>query len=210
MKVGETALYVALSYAAGALLCLVVMNMESGAASACAAVLPVLSGCSFLLSNRFYAQQTGSPAMFSEEAAETGESETVFPYMNRMACALALYALLFGLCLFFAGQLISQAVDLARSVPGFIADLQGLYNELITWLQEVLSRLPAEYASVGDEIFSLLNSAWEWLKTLLSGALGFGYVGIFVAQAASPVIPALIGGAYLRHWTRSHGVERGK
>ena len=97
MKVGETALYVALSYAAGALLCLVVMNMESGAASACAAVLPVLSGCSFLLSNRFYAQQTGSPAMFSEEAAEAGESETVFPYMNRMACALALYALLFGL-----------------------------------------------------------------------------------------------------------------
>ena len=86
---------------------------------------------------------------------------------------LVFYALLFGLCLFFAGQLISQAVDLARSVPGFIADLQGLYNELITWLQEVLSRLPAEYASVGDEIFSLLNSAWEWLKTLLSGALGY-------------------------------------
>ena len=86
---------------------------------------------------------------------------------------LVFYALLFGLCLFFAGQLISQAVDLARSVPGFIADLQGLYNELITWLQEVLSRLPAEYASVGDEIFSLLNSAFEWLKTLLSGALGY-------------------------------------
>ncbi len=86
---------------------------------------------------------------------------------------LVFYALLFGLCLFFAGQLISQAIDLARSVPGFIADLQGLYNELITWLQEVLSRLPAEYASVGDEIFSLLNSAFEWLKTLLSGALGY-------------------------------------
>ena len=48
------------------------------------------------------------------------------------------------------------------------------------------------------------------LAFLLSGALGLGYAGIFVAQAASPVIPALIGGAYLRHWTRSHGVERGK
>lgn len=48
------------------------------------------------------------------------------------------------------------------------------------------------------------------LAFLLSGALGLGYVGIFIAQAASPVIPALIGGAYLRHWTRSHGVERGK
>ena len=103
----------------------------------------------------------------------------LFSYIRRRLTAaiavpvLVFYALLFGLCLFFAGQLISQAVDLARSVPGFIADLQGLYNELITWLQEVLSRLPAEYASVGDEIFSLLNSAWEWLKTLLSGALGY-------------------------------------
>ena len=48
------------------------------------------------------------------------------------------------------------------------------------------------------------------LAFLLSGALGLGYVGIFIAQAASPVIPALIGGAYLRHWTRSRGVERSK
>ncbi|WP_080799929.1 MATE family efflux transporter [Arabiibacter massiliensis] len=48
------------------------------------------------------------------------------------------------------------------------------------------------------------------LAFLLSGALGFGYVGIFVAQAASPVIPALIGGAYLRHWTRSRGVAQEK
>ena len=52
---------------------------------------------------------------------------------------------------------------------------------------------------------ALMATAW-----VVSGVLGFGYVGIFVAQAASPVIPALIGGAYLRHWTRSHGVERGK
>lgn len=44
------------------------------------------------------------------------------------------------------------------------------------------------------------------LAFLLSGVLGFGYVGIFVAQAASPVIPAVIGGLYLRHWTRSRGV----
>ena len=40
---------------------------------------------------------------------------------------------------------------------------------------------------------------------LLSGALGFSYVGIFVAQAASPVIPAVIGALYLRHWSRSRG-----
>ncbi len=46
------------------------------------------------------------------------------------------------------------------------------------------------------------------LAFLLSGALGFGYVGIFVAQAASPVIPAIIGGVYLRRWSRSRGVLR--
>ena len=44
------------------------------------------------------------------------------------------------------------------------------------------------------------------LAFLLSGVLGFGYVGIFVAQAASPVIPAVIGGLYLRHWIRTRGL----
>ena len=44
------------------------------------------------------------------------------------------------------------------------------------------------------------------LAFLLSGVLGFGYVGIFVAQAASPVMPALIGALYLRHWTRTRDV----
>ena len=45
------------------------------------------------------------------------------------------------------------------------------------------------------------------LAFLLSGVLGAGYVGIFVAQAASPVIPAIIGGAYVRHWSRSRGAS---
>lgn len=67
---------------------------------------------------------------------------------------LVFYALLFGLCLFLRrGQLVSQAIDLARSVPTFIADLQGLYNELVTWLQEVLAKLPAEYAAWATKSF---------------------------------------------------------
>ena len=51
--------------------------------------------------------------------------------------------------------------------------MQDLYNQLVTWLEEILTKLPAEYAGVGDELFSLLASAWEWLKTLLSGALSY-------------------------------------
>ena len=45
------------------------------------------------------------------------------------------------------------------------------------------------------------------LAFLLSGGLGFGYVGVFVAQAVSPVIPAVIGAFYVRHWSRSRGVR---
>ena len=48
---------------------------------------------------------------------------------------LIFYTLLFGICLFFAGQLVSQAIDLARNVPTFIAQLQDVYNQLVTWLR---------------------------------------------------------------------------
>lgn len=97
MRVGQTALYLALSYAAGALLCIVIMNLDARVALACSAALPVLSGLAFSLSNRFYTEETGEPAMFSPEQEDETHGETVFPYMNRMACALCLYALLFGL-----------------------------------------------------------------------------------------------------------------
>ncbi len=48
------------------------------------------------------------------------------------------------------------------------------------------------------------------LAFLLSGVVGCGFVGVFAAQAASPVIPALIGGAYVRYWSRTRGVGRAK
>lgn len=48
------------------------------------------------------------------------------------------------------------------------------------------------------------------LAVMLSGVLGLGYVGVFVAQAASPVIPAIIGGLYVRFWARRQGVRKGR
>ena len=42
------------------------------------------------------------------------------------------------------------------------------------------------------------------LAFLLSGVLGCGFVGVFAAQAASPVVPALVGGVYVRRWSRAH------
>ena len=40
------------------------------------------------------------------------------------------------------------------------------------------------------------------LAWMLSAPLGLGFVGIYVAQAAAPVIPALVGLVYLRLWAR--------
>lgn len=40
------------------------------------------------------------------------------------------------------------------------------------------------------------------LAWLLSVPLGLGFVGIYAAQAAAPVIPAIVGFVYLQLWTR--------
>ncbi|WP_251230339.1 MATE family efflux transporter [Adlercreutzia aquisgranensis] len=42
------------------------------------------------------------------------------------------------------------------------------------------------------------------LAWLLSAPLGFGFVGIYAAQAAAPVLPALIGFVYLKRWTKKN------
>ena len=40
------------------------------------------------------------------------------------------------------------------------------------------------------------------LAWLLSAPLGFGFVGIYAAQAAAPVLPAVVGFVYLQLWER--------
>lgn len=39
---------------------------------------------------------------------------------------------------------------------------------------------------------------------VLLGAAGLGYLGVFAAQAASPVLPSVVGALYARHWTKRH------
>lgn len=39
---------------------------------------------------------------------------------------------------------------------------------------------------------------------VLLGAAGLGYVGAFAAQAASPVLPSVVGALYARHWAKRH------
>lgn len=37
---------------------------------------------------------------------------------------------------------------------------------------------------------------------VLLGAAGLGYLGVFAAQAASPVLPSVVGALYARHWAK--------
>lgn len=51
--------------------------------------------------------------------------------------------------------------------------------------------------SLIDAFVMRMGLAW-----LLSAPLGCGFIGIYAAQAAAPVLPAIIGFAYLRLWAR--------
>ena len=42
------------------------------------------------------------------------------------------------------------------------------------------------------------------LAWLLSAPLGLGFVGIYAAQAAAPVVPAIVGFAYLQLWAKKN------
>ena len=81
---------------------------------------------------------------------------------------ILIYAVVFGLCMWFVTLLISQIVDLVKAVPSIVAQLQSVYNQLIAYLHEVLAMLPEEYAPIGEEIFAILSSAWEALRTFIT------------------------------------------
>ena len=56
--------------------------------------------------------------------------------------------------------------------------------------------------SLIDAFIMRMGLAW-----LLAAPLGCGFIGIYAAQAAAPVPPALIGFAYLRLWARRNSPD---
>jgi len=84
---------------------------------------------------------------------------------------LVFYAVLLGLCIGFTSQLIAQVIELIKAVPSIIAQLQSVYNQLVSALQQALIKLPPEYDALRTELFSMLSSAWDWLRRLLTGAI---------------------------------------
>lgn len=85
---------------------------------------------------------------------------------------LVFYAILFGLFMFFTGQLIAQVVGLARAVPSIFTQLQSVYNQLVDSLRNLLALLPPEYAGVREEVLTMLSAAWEWLRRVITDLIG--------------------------------------
>lgn len=99
MRVGETAVYMALSYAIGGLVCLATANMSQDLKVLISAFLPAASVVSFVLSWRLYSE-SGSMSR-SRQADEVrlrdSDDRGMFPYLVRLTVALGLYAVLLGL-----------------------------------------------------------------------------------------------------------------
>ncbi len=98
MRVGETALYMSLSYCIGGIVCLLVQMAPSQTCTAIAAILPVASALMFHLSNKYYSAEAEKPELFETtdlEASLTDDGEN-YRYLLRLAIALGLCAFSFG------------------------------------------------------------------------------------------------------------------
>ena len=98
MRVGETALYMSLSYCIGGIVCLLVQMAPSQTCTAIAAVLPVASAMMFHLSNKYYSAEAEKPELFEATDLETSLADDGenYRYLLRLAIALGLCAFSFG------------------------------------------------------------------------------------------------------------------
>lgn len=97
MRVGETALYMALSYCLGGVTCLGAQMLPSEAIVPVTAALPLASAIAFYLSNKMYANSEGKHELFSAAKRDVEEKPKPYPYLSRLGWALALYAFVFSL-----------------------------------------------------------------------------------------------------------------
>lgn len=97
MRVGETALYMALSYCIGGVICLLVQLAPEQACVLAAAVLPMASTAMFYLSNKYYAVEAEKPELFESDELEDAQNDKGdYRYLLRLAVALGLCAYAFS------------------------------------------------------------------------------------------------------------------
>ena len=97
MRVGETALYMALSYFIGGIVCLLVQLAPEQTSIVVAAILPLASATMFYLSNKYYAVQAEKPELFESDVEDNSQdNKDNYRYLLKLAVALGLYAYAFS------------------------------------------------------------------------------------------------------------------
>lgn len=81
------------------------------------------------------------------------------------------YALLGFLIVLFGKVLIGQVIGLARSLPSILSQMQDTYQQLMEQLRLVMEKVPEQYAEIEVELFTAIDTAWQWFKGALSTLL---------------------------------------
>ena len=177
MRLDETLKLIVLSYAGGSIICLATSALPSEAAIAIAALLPIASGLSFLLSERHYQAQRGS-----ELFVDIPSTQKALPRMPHsvwlMTIALALvssaFAWLSAVALFAPEQVISG--PLVQSGCSLVATLLVL---TICEIKSLKTRLYGLYRGIPLLMgggFCLLLVSWPGLPLLGSCAIVFSFL----------------------------------
>lgn len=159
----------------------------------------------------------GLPCWGIGQAISAAVSQSIGAEMPKRAVAFArsgcLMAVAVTVCIQVAVQLGAEwLVSLFGESSQELTEAAVLYLRITCSVNGVfyaaMYALDSFALSSGAPKLALANSLIDafavraGLAWLLSAPLGFGFIGIYAAQAAAPVLPALIGFVYLQLWTK--------
>lgn len=159
----------------------------------------------------------GLPCWGIGQAVSAAVSQSIGAGMPKRAVAFArsgcLMAVAVTACIQVAVQLGAEwLVSLFGESSQELTDAAVLYLRITCSVNGVfyaaMYALDSFALSSGAPKLALANSLIDafavraGLAWLLSAPLGCGFIGIYAAQAAAPVLPALVGFVYLQLWTR--------
>lgn len=159
----------------------------------------------------------GLPCWGIGQAISAAVSQSIGAGMPKRAVAFARSGCLMSIAVTVGIQIVVQ-LGAGWFVSLFGESSQELTEAAVLYLRITCSVNGIFYASMyaldsfalasGAPKLALANSLIDafvvraGLAWLLSAPLGLGFIGVYVAQAAAPVLPAVIGFVYLQLWTR--------
>lgn len=161
----------------------------------------------------------GLPCWGIGQAVSAAVSQSIGAGMPKRAVAFAKSGCLMSIAVTVGIQIVVQ-LGAEWFVSLFGESSQELTDAAVLYLRITCSINGIFYASMyaldsfalasGAPRLALANSLIDafamraGLAWLLSVPLGYGFIGVYMAQAAAPVVPAIVGFAYLQLWAKKN------